>query len=409
MNRLFTLKARVILVSLLICQLSLKAAQFASEKTSSHKLEKKVTQVADTTLAKKTAADTTPGKKSGNAEVIKTDTTLIVKSGNTMVKLVISTKGNDGADNGAQKASDASVIKVDSTIAQYNSGAASSGDANSKQDASASTAKTDDSNNNINKDNSTATGTTAPDASAAGNAAAATGAATATNNNDAASTKRGDASTSGTNNNDAAASTKQGDASASGTNNNDAAASSASNQAAANQVAKADTNSVKKADTLLAKKSDTTLMRVDTSSSNQVKAQNLFLEVGGAGLAISANYDARFHKERAGWGYRVGVGYFGSGGNTVFTVPFQVNYLLGNKSSFLELGAGTTFLNSTGTNQGNSKWEFDKVTGFIGTATIGYRYQPKSKGLNFRIAFVPILYDEGLIPAGGISVGYTFK
>ncbi|MGN6639130.1 MAG: hypothetical protein ACTHJ8_09485 [Mucilaginibacter sp.] len=403
MNRLFTLKARVILVSLLICQLSLKAAQFASEKSSSHKLEKKITKVADTTLAKKTAADTTPDKKAGNAEVLKTDTTLIVKSGNTMVKLVITTKGNGGADANGQKAGDAASLKVDSTIAPYNNGAASSAtDANSKQDASAATAKTDDSNNNINKDNSaTAAGATASDASAASNAAAGvTGSASATtNNNDAsAGNKQSNASASDANTQTATAGIQQGDAAASGANTQ-----------AANQVAKADTNSVKKADTLLAKKSDTTLMRVDTSSSNLVKAQNLFLEIGGAGLAISANYDARFHKERAGWGYRVGVGYFGAGGNTVFTVPFQVNYLWGSKSSFLELGAGTTFLNSTGTNQGNSKWEFDKVTGFIGTATIGYRYQPRAKGLNFRIAFVPILYDEGLIPAGGVSVGYTFK
>ena len=75
----------------------------------------------------------------------------------------------------------------------------------------------------------------------------------------------------------------------------------------------------------------------------------------------------------------------------------------------IEFGAGTTFLNSVGTNVGNSKWEFDKVTGFIATATIGYRYQPTHKGINFRIAFTPILYDEGIVPAGGISVGYTFK
>jgi hypothetical protein len=170
-----------------------------------------------------------------------------------------------------------------------------------------------------------------------------------------------------------------------------------------------DTTLVKKSDTTF-KKSDTTLMvAADTSTDHQVKAQNLYLEVGGAGLAISGNYDARFKKERSGWGYRVGLGYFGSGGNTVFTIPFQINYLIGEHDSKFELGAGTTFLNSTGTNVGNSKWEFDKVTGFIGTATIGYRYQPAHKGLNFRIAFVPILYDEGLIAAGGVSIGYTFK
>jgi hypothetical protein len=155
------------------------------------------------------------------------------------------------------------------------------------------------------------------------------------------------------------------------------------------------------------KKTDTTLMVKDTTA--KIKAQNGFIEFGGAGLAISANYDARFHQERNGWGYRVGLGFFSSGGNTVFTVPFQVNYLIGEHAAMIELGAGTTFMNSTGTNIGNSKWEFDKITGFIATATIGFRYQPEHKGINFRIGFVPILYDEGIIPAGGASIGFTFK
>jgi hypothetical protein len=165
-----------------------------------------------------------------------------------------------------------------------------------------------------------------------------------------------------------------------------------------------------KKDTSLVKRSDTTIVQRDsTKADSGVKAQSWYVEVGGAGLAISGNYDARFKKERNGWGYRVGVGFFASGGNNVFTVPFQINYLIGEHSHMLELGAGTTFLNSNGTNVGTSKFEFDKVTGFIGTATIGYRFQPEHKGINVRIAFVPILYDEGLIPAGGISVGYTFK
>ncbi|MEO6849641.1 MAG: hypothetical protein ABI203_03685, partial [Mucilaginibacter sp.] len=151
-------------------------------------------------------------------------------------------------------------------------------------------------------------------------------------------------------------------------------------------------------------------MKRDTAMADStIKAQSVYLEVGGAGLAISGNYDTRFAKARNGWGYRIGLGYFGSGGNTVFTVPFQVNYLIGEHSHMLEFGAGTTFLNSTGTNVGNSKFEFDQVTGFIATASIGYRYQPPGKGINIRIAFVPILYDEGIIPAGGISVGYTFR
>lgn len=140
-----------------------------------------------------------------------------------------------------------------------------------------------------------------------------------------------------------------------------------------------------------------------------VKEQSAFLELGGPGLAISGNYDARLHNTRTGWGYRVGMGYFGASGNTVFTIPLQVNYLYGERNHHLELGAGTTFLHSNGTNVGNSVWEFDRITGFIGTGTIGYRYQPARAGITFGAAFVPIVSDEGLIMAGGINVGYTFK
>lgn len=138
------------------------------------------------------------------------------------------------------------------------------------------------------------------------------------------------------------------------------------------------------------------------------RAENIYFEVGGPGLALTINYDARFGHTRNGLGYRVGAGYFADGGNNVFTIPLQVNYLVGEGSSMLEIGGGTTFLNSYGDNKGKY-FIFDRVTGFIGTATLGYRYQPEDKGFNFRIGFVPIFYDEGIIAAGGVSFGFTFK
>jgi hypothetical protein len=165
---------------------------------------------------------------------------------------------------------------------------------------------------------------------------------------------------------------------------------------------------VKKSDSTLMKKADTTAMQQDTLDASQVKAKNVYLEVGGAGLAISVNYDSRFGDQRDGWGYNVGVGGFISGGNKVVTVPFQLNFLIGDHSSMIEVGGGATFLHSTGDTKGKT-WQFDNITGFVATGSIGYRYQPEQKGISFRVAFVPILYDEGIIPAGGISVGYTFK
>jgi hypothetical protein len=182
-----------------------------------------------------------------------------------------------------------------------------------------------------------------------------------------------------------------------------------------------------KKDTSIVKK-DTTIVKTDTSHSKKdilkVKKDSIFandantrlpggkiifLELGGSGLALTVNYDARLHG-RTGFGYQAGTGYYNTGANSVFTVPVQINYLVGKPGGdhFLEIGGGTTFLDSWGSNKGTT-FIFDRVVGFIGTATIGYRYQPVRGSLNFRIGFVPIFSDEGITPAGGLSIGYTFK
>jgi hypothetical protein len=136
--------------------------------------------------------------------------------------------------------------------------------------------------------------------------------------------------------------------------------------------------------------------------------KDVFLEFGGPGLAITGNFESRFKHHRDGFGYSVGTGYFWHGGNTVFTIPLQLNYLKAIKSGYLEFGAGTTFLHSTGDNTDNV-FIFDRITGFIGTATIGYSYHPENSKFNFRISFVPLFSDEGITPAGGIGIGYTIK
>jgi hypothetical protein len=158
-------------------------------------------------------------------------------------------------------------------------------------------------------------------------------------------------------------------------------------------------------------KMDSTIKQLNT------KIRNAFIELGGAGLALTANYDQRFNQGRDKWGFRAGAGYYNTGANWVFSVPLQVNYLYSlNKnadptgfwgSSFLELGVGTTFVRSQGSTNGTT-FEFDDITGFCGTATIGYRYQQDSGGFNFRIGFVPVVYYNGLIAEGGISAGWTF-
>ena len=134
----------------------------------------------------------------------------------------------------------------------------------------------------------------------------------------------------------------------------------------------------------------------------------IFAEIGGPGIAISINYDQRFDKtKKDGFGFRAGVGYFAAGNNTVFTIPVQVNYLYGKDGKYIELGLGTTFVNSKGDNYSSPVWEFDTVTGLAATAVIGVRYEPNN-ALNFRLGYVPIVSVYGLTNAGGFSIGYTF-
>jgi len=434
MNRLFNLKASVVLFAIIFCQTALRAQSVSQ----------------DTSHVQAKNSDTTLTKKKSNSILVKSDTALIVKAGATIVQkadttLVINAdpelirKFNEivaAKQQSDQKKADSAAASKQSTFTQLktnpppvtksdsvasssasvpvsvpavNPGAATTTVAGAATSVVTGAAKTDASipaqtngtntnstgNNNQQPSNnagSTSTGNTTP-----ANKPDSTAAAQPVSNNAVQQTTN---STVQTNKADST-SAKKADA------NQQAAASST-------PAVKTDSALTTKVDTTI-KKSDTTKMKKDTAlmvtdtAGHVDKAKAIYLEVGGAGLAISGNYDSRFHDERDGWGYRVGAGFFSSGGNTVFTIPFQINYLTGEHSSHMELGAGVTFLNSTGTNMGTSKWEFDKVTGFIATATIGFRYQPEHKGLNFRIAFVPILYDEGIIPAGGVSIGYTFK
>lgn len=172
-------------------------------------------------------------------------------------------------------------------------------------------------------------------------------------------------------------------------------------------IAKKDTT---KKDSLLAKTDTTKKDTSDTDTIGFQKQRIVFAEIGGPGLAISANYDMRVQIGQSNklFGFRAGVGYFQSGNNWVFTVPLQANYLYGKDGKYLEFGLGTTFLVSRGDNYSSKNFIFDNDTGFIATGTIGVRYAPNNSHVNFRLAYVPIIDSDGLVNIGGFSVGYTF-
>lgn len=145
------------------------------------------------------------------------------------------------------------------------------------------------------------------------------------------------------------------------------------------------------------------------SQSSPAAANSVHLELLGNGLIYSLNYERTIVDRLSA---RVGVGYFkvnravnSNEGVSLTTVPIMVNYLVGSKSSHLEVGIGICIV----TLEAN----IEKTLGVsgsatLGTATFGYRYQRDDGGIIFRIGVTPFFGSIGFQPSGGIGFGYAF-
>jgi len=160
----------------------------------------------------------------------------------------------------------------------------------------------------------------------------------------------------------------------------------------------------------------------------EVATQSVFVELGGAGLPYSLNYDFRFDKTRIdSWGMRIGAGGWavknGEYSSTnVLTVPLQFTRLLGRDKHYFEVGGGATFVRYkrtyTGWGQNNqtfttNEWDFILDTGetpsLMGTLNFGYRRIPTDGGFTFRANLNPIFNHNGFWPLWfGVGFGYAF-
>ncbi|MDR1022124.1 MAG: hypothetical protein LBL94_02460 [Prevotellaceae bacterium] len=128
--------------------------------------------------------------------------------------------------------------------------------------------------------------------------------------------------------------------------------------------------------------------------------QAVYFELfGRTPLLYSVNYDCHFVVGKSGLGASVGMGYIGIFGVTAAMVPVSLYYLTGSGRSHLELGIGATAQGSLPTS-GAVWWT-------VGTATIGYRYQP-AEGFLLRIGLTPMYTISSFGLTGGISLGYAF-
>ena len=168
-----------------------------------------------------------------------------------------------------------------------------------------------------------------------------------------------------------------------------------------------------------------------------VAGKLLYIELGGAGVVMSTNFDGRFKSNsRLGLGYRIGIGYGSERFDekfadfmknlilknevdifskeykftrTFYTFPAGLNYTFGkpNRASCFEIGAGVTLFSRR---LSLYNWELEKPGHVIGHLAFMYCLAPVNGGFSFRIGFTPIIGTAGdLFPMGAVGFGYAFN
>lgn len=162
--------------------------------------------------------------------------------------------------------------------------------------------------------------------------------------------------------------------------------------------------------------------------------RSVFVEVGGASLVYSFNYDVRFDKENLNsWGIRMGIGGYSLSDESLLTVPVQATRLFGQGRNYFDVGAGITLINyrNTYTSYDYSNWdpnsgeypilgevtekdyhfilEMGETPSVVGTLNFGYRRIPENGGFTYRVNVTPLFNSHGFWPLfAGIGLGYAF-
>lgn len=135
--------------------------------------------------------------------------------------------------------------------------------------------------------------------------------------------------------------------------------------------------------------------------------QAVYFQFGGSGPLLSVNYDRRFGKKVNGAGFTAGLGFFKVDQVSIFSIPVSLNYLLGKRSSFLEIAAGTTFITATAFNFYDEN-ERSSGSGFVHHVNLGYRYQPYNGGFFVRGGISPLFAREVFVTSYYLGFGHNF-
>ena len=145
------------------------------------------------------------------------------------------------------------------------------------------------------------------------------------------------------------------------------------------------------------------------SSNAQIKSNSIYLELFGNGGLYSINYDRLFTENlggRIGFMYLPSIDVVITSAENLILVPLMLNYFAGENSK-LELGAGIIYISVDDV----GFWGFksrEGGSGVVGTAVLGYRYQPMDGGFVFRMGLTPFFSANGSEVSGGVSFGFSF-
>lgn len=168
------------------------------------------------------------------------------------------------------------------------------------------------------------------------------------------------------------------------------------------------------------------LIAQSDAKSKKIPKNVVFAELFGPGMSVSVNYDFRFENQIDGLGMRIGIGGYKINENDRFSVPIGLNYLIGRRNMFFEVG-GNVVYSSSGffiVNAFEFDFEDDTSTGnILGVLNFGLRRQAVDGGFNFRASLNPVFGiqktrdDFTNIETkefffwpiyGGVSFGYSF-
>ncbi len=170
-----------------------------------------------------------------------------------------------------------------------------------------------------------------------------------------------------------------------------------------------DTNDWNRVDTVQVNRIDAE-RRMSFEEKTNYRPKTFFVELGGPSLNFGFNFDTRFMRRYNGLGMRVGVSYASFAGlQSLFTLPVQINYLLGKRGKYFEMGAGAT-LALASESYNDEKAVHSKI---FGTMMFGYRKQPVKGGFTYGVGFAPVygtiegkFFFMPYLPY--VSFGYSF-